>query len=108
MERRNVFFSEKVYQVWTCGFMIVKGKNKQILSFSLDNVLFFNSQSRNHKYFQSVAFLLSSFRGFFQFCLVETSFDPVSFQSLELRFLLVVVATFVFLYFILIFTAVYP
>lgn len=47
MEGRNVFFSEKVYQVWTCGFMIVKGKTKQILSISLDNVLFFNSQSRN-------------------------------------------------------------
>lgn len=46
MEGRKVFFSEKVNQIWTCGFMIVKGKNKQVLSFSLNSVLFCNSQSR--------------------------------------------------------------
>lgn len=46
MEGRKVFFSEKLYQGWTCGFMVVEGKNKQILSFSLDKVLFCKSQHR--------------------------------------------------------------
>jgi len=47
MEGRKVLFSERVYQVWMCGFMIVKGKNKHILSFSLDNIIFCNVKSRN-------------------------------------------------------------